>query len=113
MRFPEGTAIDNWGFNSVFDTKLYGRLYYRMMERRGDGTLRMVRGSRVEEPEISAETAVRDNERLSRFDNSKANLTYDPNRTMKPWGKLSSVPASYEADWIGARPPCLPADTLE
>ncbi len=113
VRFPEDTAIENWGFNSVFDTKLYGRLYYRMMERRDDGTLRMVRGSRVDEPEVSAETARRDNERLSRFDNSRANVTYDPNRTMEPWGKLSSVPATYEIDWTGPQAPCLPADVLK
>lgn len=112
VRLPEGTDIENWGFNSVFDTKIYGRLYYRMMERRDDGTIRLVRGARAEESEISPDGVRRDNERLSKFDNSKTNITYDPNRTMDPWGKLTSVPATYEIDWTGPDAPCLPKDVL-
>lgn len=113
VRLPEGTALENWGYNSVFDTKIYGRIYYRMMERRDDHTLRMVRGSRAEQPEIGAETAQRDNARLAKFDNSKANLTYDPGRVMEPWGHRTSVPATYEIDWTGADVPCLPRDVLQ
>ncbi|MFA9200800.1 MAG: DUF3857 domain-containing protein [Cypionkella sp.] len=47
VRLPDGTDLDHWGFNSVYDTLIYGRLYYRMMERRDDRTIRLVRGSRV------------------------------------------------------------------
>ena len=94
----------------MFDTTMFGRLYYRMMERRDDRTIRLVRGSRVERPEIDAATAKRDNARLEKFDNSKAVITYDPGEVAKPWGKLEPVPAPYELDWTGADAPCLPKD---
>jgi Domain of Unknown Function with PDB structure (DUF3857)/Transglutaminase-like superfamily len=113
LRVPEGTDLDHWGFNSTYDTMLFGRIYYRMMEKRADGTLRMVRSSRSELDEITAEAATRDNQRIDKFDNSKANITYDPARTMKSWGKLSPVPAVYEIDWAGINVPCLPADILK
>lgn len=112
VRLPEGTDIENWGFNSTFDTKIYGRIYYRMMERRDDGTIRLVRGSRVQEPEISPQLARRGNERLADFDNSKANISYHPNEAMNAWGRLSQVPATYEFDWTGRDAPCLPKDVL-
>jgi transglutaminase-like putative cysteine protease len=113
LRVPDGTDLDHWGFNSTYDTMLFGRIYYRMMEKRADRTLRMVRGSRSEQDEITAEAVKRDNQRIDKFDNSKANITYDPERTMKPWGKLSPVPATYEIDWAGSNVPCLPADALK
>ncbi len=81
----EGTDLKNWGFNSVFDTMIFGRLYYRMMERNSDRTIRMVRGSRVERPEITSATALKDNARIEDFDNSKANVYYDPENEMEPW----------------------------
>lgn len=108
VRLPTGTPLENWGYNTVFSNEIYGRRYYRMMERRDDGTIRMVRGSRVEEPEISADLARRDNDRLKDFDNSKAYITYDPNRTMAATGLRSRVPATYEIDWTGPDAPCLP-----
>lgn len=113
VRLPEGTDIKHWGFNSTFDTMLFGRLYYRMMERRDDGTIRMVRGARVEESEIGADRTRRDNERLADFDNSMANIEYDPVRIMTPWGNLAKVPATYEVDWTSTAAPCLPNDVLE
>ncbi|MGX7926701.1 transglutaminase domain-containing protein [Tsuneonella sp. HG094] len=113
IRLPDATPLTNWGFNSTFDTLIFGRAYYRMMEKRDDRTIRLVRGSRVERIEISAADAKRDNDRLARFDNSKANITYDPSQTMEPWGTLSSVPAVYELDWTGADVPCLPSDMLK
>ncbi|MCK0128875.1 DUF3857 domain-containing transglutaminase family protein [Erythrobacter sp. F6033] len=113
VRLPEGTELKNWGFNSVFDTMLYGEVYYRMMEKRDDRTLRMVRGRRVETPEITAARAKRDNERLENFDNSKAILSYDPSQEIEAWGNLRSVPATYEIDWAGRDTPCLPPDMLE
>jgi transglutaminase-like putative cysteine protease len=112
LRVPEGTDLQNWGFNTVFDTKIYGSVYYRMMEKRDDRTIRLVRGSRTEQREISAATAERDNARLARFDNSMANVSYDPAETVEPWGNLEPVPATYEFDWAGAAPPCLPEDLL-
>ncbi|WP_247713096.1 DUF3857 domain-containing protein [Qipengyuania polymorpha] len=110
LRLPRDTDLDNWGFNSTFDTMLFGRVYYRMMEKRDDMTIRMVRGSRNEVIEISPERAERDNGRIEQFDNSKANITYDPERTMNSWGNLSPVPAVYEFDWVSPAAPCLPED---
>ena len=113
VRLPEGTSLKNWGYNTNYDTMLYGRVYYRQMEEREDGTIRMVRGSRVEMPEITAERVERDNGRLSSFDNSKAVIEYDPDRVMNPYGKPTEVPAVYEIDWTGSDAPCLPVDMLE
>lgn len=110
LRLPDNTPLSNWGFNSVFDTKIYGRLYYRMMERNSDRTIRLVRGSRVEENEISAAKATRDNERLDDFDNSKANITFNPDKTMEPWGHLDPVLPSTDPAWLSDDPPCLPPD---
>ncbi|MGB3379454.1 DUF3857 domain-containing transglutaminase family protein [Allopontixanthobacter sediminis] len=112
LRLPEGTDIQNWGFNTTFDTMMYGTVYYRMVERRDDMTIRMVRGSRTETPEISVAQANRDNGRLAKFDNSKSNVSYDPNETMAPWGMLQKVPATYEFDWTKADVPCLPKDVI-
>lgn len=113
LRLPEGTDPADWGFNTVFDTMLYGETYYRMMElRKDDRTLRLVRGNRVEQVEITPEKAERDNARLSEFDNSMAILSYSPGNIGEPWGGLKKVPAISEIDWTGPNPPCLPADML-
>jgi hypothetical protein len=111
VRLPEATDVRDWGFNGVFETMLYGELFYRMMElRRDDRSLRLVRGNRVEEAEIPATKAERDNGRLARFDNSMAILTYAPGEIGEPWGQLTPVPAISEIDWTGPNPPCLPGD---
>ncbi len=113
LRIPETTDIDNWSFNSTFDTAMYGRLYYRMMDRRDDGTIRLVRGARVEDPEITPERAARDNRRLDDFDNSKAYVYYDPDEKAPLVGyDLRPVPAIDEIDWTGPTVPCLPEDVL-
>jgi hypothetical protein len=113
MRLPQDTDPADWGFNSVFDTMLYGETYYRMMEvRKDDRTLRLVRGNRVEQIEISPAKAERDNARLGEFDNSKAILSYSPGNIGEPWSGLKKVPAIAEIDWTGANPPCLPSDML-
>ena len=113
LRLPEGTDPADWGFNTVFDTMLYGETYYRMMElRKEDRTLRLVRGNRVEQIEITPEKAERDNARLGDFDNSMAILSYSPGNAGERWGGLKQVPAISEIDWTGPNPPCLPADML-
>lgn len=112
VRLPDGTDLKNWGFNSTIDTLIYGRTFYRMMELRDDRTLRMVRGSRVEQQEIPVQRAERDNGRLANFDNSMAVLSHDPGGMRESWGRLSPVPATYEIDWTGDNPPCLPPDVL-
>ncbi len=112
VRLPQDTDVNYWAFNTVFDTMLYGELFYRMMElRKEDRTLRLVRGNRVEEIEIAPENAARDNGRLARFDNSMAILSYQPGEVAEPWGHLTKVPAIAEIDWTGPNPPCLPQDT--
>jgi hypothetical protein len=113
VRLPEGTETRNWGFNTVFNTRLFGKVYYRMMEKRDDGTIRMVRGSKVIHPEISAELASKDNQRIADFDNSMARIDYDPKRTFKSWGVLRSVPATYEIDWTKREAPCMPPDVMK
>jgi hypothetical protein len=113
VRLPKSTDLENWDFNSTFDTAMYGRLYYRMMERRDDGSIRMVRGARVDDHEISPKRASRDNRRLAGFDNSKAVISYYPDRPMPSWRSHTPVPAIDEIDWTAPTAPCLPKDVLE
>lgn len=108
VRLPDNTDLKKWGFNTTFETRIFGRRYYRMIEKRDDRTIRMVRSSRVEYPEISIERAELDNARIDDFDNSKAVIKYNPKKEMKPWGNLRPVPATYEINWSGADTPCLP-----
>lgn len=113
LRLPADTDAGHWGHNTVFDTMLYGETYYRMMElREADRTLRLVRGNRVEQTEVSPEKAERDNGRLADFDNSMAILSYSPGSEWQAWDRQPEVPAISEIDWTGPNPPCLPADML-
>lgn len=112
VHLPEGTDLDHWGFNSVFDTMIFGRLYYRMMQRAEDGTIRMVRGSRTERPEITRADAARDNARIDDFDNSKAVIHYDPDRTWNRLNTRTTVPGVHDFDWTAPDAPCLPKDVL-
>lgn len=111
VRLPDDTDLENWGYNSTYYTKLFGRLYYRMMERRDDRTISMVRISRVEKTEISPSHARRDNRRIADFDNSMARIEYAPNKDMPLRGRSLSVPATYEVDLTGADSSCQPDDT--
>ncbi|MDJ0643691.1 MAG: DUF3857 domain-containing protein [Erythrobacter sp.] len=113
VRLPDATDLENWGFNSAIDTMLFGEVFYRMMERRDDRTIRMVRGNRVERTEITPQRAQRDNGRLANFDNTTAVISYNPNEVMEPWGRLHPVPATFEIDWAGEDVPCLPPDMRE
>ncbi len=105
VRLPQSTKADQWSHNTRFLTQIFGRTYYRTFELR-DGAMRMIRGSRVEQQEIDATSAKRDNGRIAAFDNSMASISYDPA------GKRSakadpSVPATYELDWTADNVPCL------
>lgn len=108
VRLPDDTDLENWGFNTVFRNMIYGRLYYRMMEKRDDRTIRMVRGSRTQFREISTDRAERENGRLADFDNSMARISYDPTEVMEPYGELRDVPATWEIDWAADATHCLP-----
>ncbi|HYG47755.1 MAG TPA: DUF3857 domain-containing protein [Allosphingosinicella sp.] len=106
VRLPQSTRPSQWSFNSGFDTRLFGRNYYRAFELR-DGAIRMVRGSRVERREIDPGTARRDNAKIAAFDNSMAWITYDPSRKGPEPEPTARVPATYEIDWTAAGIPCL------
>lgn len=108
VRLPEDTDIENWSYNSTIERQWFGRIYYRAMERRDDHTIRMVRGSRVNHPEITADHAWQHNQRLRAFDNSMAVITYDPTEFSGSQFETQTVPATYEIDWTGADVPCLP-----
>lgn len=110
VRLPASTPTSQWSFNSTFDDRRFGRRYYRNFELR-DGAIRMVRGSRIDQPEIDATAAARDNAKIASFDNSMAVIRYRPKaagasaRSAGP----DKVPATYEIDWTGDDVPCLPA----
>jgi transglutaminase-like putative cysteine protease len=109
VKLPADTKPEEWGHNSTFDTVIYGHLYYRAFERRGS-SIRMVRGSRTEQPEIDKQQAERDNARLERFDNSRAWIYYTPGRQADVPRVSAGVPATYEGDWLKSSEACLPAD---
>jgi hypothetical protein len=105
MRLPSGTKAENWSFNTSFNARLFGRNFYRAFGQR-DGLITMVRGSRIEQREIDAAAAKRDNARIASFDNSMAVITYDPtSRSATVSGAY--VPATFEIDWAASEVPCL------
>ena len=67
----------------------------------------MVRGSRIEQPEIAPATAQRENERIAAFDNSMGFITYDPSRQEAAVGDGETVPATYDFDWTASNVPCV------
>jgi Tfp pilus assembly protein PilF len=105
VRLPNSTQAQQWSSKASFDTELFGRRYHRAWELR-DGSIRMVRGSRIEEPEIDAATAQRDNGRIAAFDNSMGWITYDPTRRKASVGNGETVPATYDFDWTANDVPC-------
>ena len=106
VRVPTVTKPVHWSYNSEFDTEIFGRQYYRAFDFR-DGALRMVRGSRIEQQEIEAVSAQRDNTRIASFDNSMALLSYDPTGQDDPANEEKTVPATYDIDWSADSVPCL------
>ncbi|WP_310467015.1 DUF3857 domain-containing protein [Sphingomonas sp.] len=108
VRLPLATRSSHWSFNSTFDTRLFGRNYYRVFELR-DGAIRMIRGSRVEQREVDAAAAMRDNAKIASFDNSMASISYDPTSGGSRSSNGQTVPATYEIDWTASNVPCLAA----
>ena len=106
VRLPASTQARHWSSKPSFDQRMFGRNFHRAWELR-DGAIRMVRGSRVEQPEIDAATARRDNARIGAFDNSMAWITYDPSGEKASVGRGEKVPATYDFDWTAAEVPCL------
>lgn len=105
VRTPLSTQPRQWSSKASYDTRLFGRNYYRAWELR-DGAIRMVRGSRVEQPEIDAATAQRDNARIASFDNSMGVIYYDPTGKRPFVGDGETVPATYDFDWTASDVPC-------
>lgn len=105
VRLPSSTQSRQWSSKPSFDTRIFGRNYYRAWELR-DGSIRMVRGSRIEQPEIDAAAAERDNGRIAAFDNSMGWITYNPTGQKASVGSGEKVPATYDFDWTASAVPC-------
>ncbi|WP_235037671.1 MULTISPECIES: DUF3857 domain-containing protein [unclassified Novosphingobium] len=105
VRLPSTTKPQQWSHKDDIDTRIFGRTYYRAFDVR-DGALRMVRGLRVEQKEVDAASARRDNARIAKFDNSMAWITYDPSGANEDSQATRPVPATYEIDWTADNVPC-------
>jgi transglutaminase-like putative cysteine protease len=105
VRLPSSTQPKQWSSRASFDTRIFGRNYYRAWELR-DGSIRMVRGSRIEQPEIDAASAQRDNGRIAAFDNSMGWISYRPTGQKGTVGDGETVPATYDFDWTADEVPC-------
>ena len=106
VRLPASTQAKQWSSKRSFDTRIFGRNYYRAWELR-DGSIRMVRGSRIEQPEIDAITAQRDNGRIAAFDNSMGWIFYNPAGQKAAVGSGEKVPATFDFDWTASEVPCV------
>lgn len=111
VRLPLSTKAVNWTYKSNFDTHIFGNNYYRVFDVR-DGSIRMIRGFRVEAVEIDAASARRDNGRITSFDNSKGWIFYSPEGGAAPSSARKLVPATYDIDWTADNVPCLSAAAL-
>jgi hypothetical protein len=106
VRLPSTTKAANWTFKSGFDTEIFGRNYYRAFDIR-DGSIRMIRGLRVDRQEIDAASARQDNGRIAAFDNSKGWIFYSPLGAVSPSPARKLVPTTYDIDWTADDVPCL------
>jgi hypothetical protein len=111
VRLPSSTQPKQWSSKPSFDVHLFGRNYYRAWELR-DGSIRMVRGSRIEQTEIDAAMAQRDNGRIAGFDNSMGYISYDPSGEKQSVGKGEKVPTTFDFDWKADNAPCLSRENL-
>ena len=105
LRLPSSTLPRQWSSKPSVDTRMFGREYYRAWELR-EGAIRMIRGSRIEQPEIDAAAAERDNGRIAAFDNSMGWISYKPNGQKGSVGSGEKVPATYDFDWTASNVPC-------
>lgn len=111
LRLPSTTNAANWSFKSGYDTRIFGRNYYRAFDLR-DGAIRMIRGHRVEQLEIDATGARSDNGRIAGFDNSMAWVFYKPDAAQPAVVAGRVVPATYDIDWTADSVPCLSPATI-
>ncbi|MEP6868807.1 MAG: DUF3857 domain-containing protein [Novosphingobium sp.] len=106
VRLPATTRSKQWSSKPEYDAHIFGQNYYRAFDLRA-GTIRMIRGFRVEQQEIDAATARRDNDRIAAFDNSMAWIYFAPAGQGTPVGSGKNVPATYDTDWTVDNVPCL------
>ncbi len=106
VRLPVTTRSRQWASKPGYDTHIFGRNYYRAFGLR-DGAIRMIRGSRIEQEEIDAATARRDNARIAKFDNSMGYIFYSPFTQSEPIASDIDVPATDEIDWTAENVPCV------
>lgn len=106
VRLPTGTRPTQWSSKPSYDGQWFGRHYRRAFELR-DGAIRMVRASRIEQAEIEAATAARDNARIGAFDNSMGYIFYNPLAQRQAVGNGEHVPATYDLDWTATAVPCI------
>ena len=108
VRLPTSTLPQQWSSKASFDQRLFGREYHRAWQLR-DGAIRMVRGLRIEQPEIDVVTAQRDNARIPKFDNSMGYIFYNPASQKAAVGGGETTPATYDFDWTADDVPCTDA----
>lgn len=106
VRVPISARAGSWTTRAGFDTRMFGMNYYRAFDVRAD-TIRMVRGFRVEQREIDAEVARKDNQRIASFDNSMGWISYTPGGPKTAPVTKTKVPATDEVDWIADSTACL------
>lgn len=107
VRLPSTTKAEQWSHKANIDNRIFGRTYYRVFDIY-DGSLRMIRGARIEQKEFEAAKAQRDNGRIAAFDNSMAWITYNPGGRNMAAQARRRVPATFELDWTADNVPCLP-----
>lgn len=110
VRLPSSTKAGQWTFKSGFDERIFGKNYYPAFGL-GDNAIRMIRGFRVEQEEITAAKAKSDNDQIASFNNSKAWIFYDPTSQGYPNHNKESVPSTYDIDWTADNVPCLSPNT--
>ena len=106
VRLPSTTKAGQWSHKDDIDNRMFGRTYYRAFDISG-GSLRMIRGSRIEQSEVDAVTARRDNGRIGLFDNSMAWITYNPAGNNTEAQASKPVPTTTDIDWTADNVPCL------
>lgn len=108
LRVPTTTKPGEWTSKAGFDTRMFGRNYYRAFEFR-DGAICMIRGYRVEQREIPALLARTDNARIPDFDNSMAYVFHEPSDVTGRIFTGKKIPATDEIDWTSPDVPCIAA----
>lgn len=112
VRLPLDTRSRQWSSKPGYDVHMFGQNYYRAFALR-DGAIRMIRGFRVEQTEIDAATARKDNDRIAGFDNSMGYIFFNSQGQATPIPAAPNVPATYDIDWTADNVPCLSVAALE